>query len=114
MTSSTVIKTTHYFDFKGYNGIIETELDGADTTYLFSPSVDVSLGKDNLGKNPLGSSRTSLSNLNKYRIIDTMKVQDFFEHLVVYSSDSENAQFELIAHGPNVRGSTNLPTDITR
>ena len=114
MTSSTVLKTTHYYDYQGSQGTLETELDGSVNTYLFSPSVDVSLGKDNLGKNPLGSSTNAVSNLNKYRIIDTMKVSDFFEHQVVYSSDSENAQFELLAHGPNVRGSTNLPTDITR
>jgi hypothetical protein len=113
-SSSTVIKTTHYFDYQGSQGKLETELDGSDTTYIFSPSGDYSLGKDNLGKNPLGSSTNPVSNLNKYRIIDTMKVQDFFEHQVIYSSDSENAQFELLAHGPNVRGSTNLPTDITR
>lgn len=114
MSSSTVLKTSHYFDYKGFNGVLETELDGADTAYLFSPSVDVSIGKANLGKNPLGSSTTSISNLNKYRIIDTMKVNDFYEHQIVYSSDSENAQFELLAHGPNVRESTNLPTEITR
>lgn len=114
LSASTVLKTTHYFDYYGFNGVIETELDGGDPTYLFSPAVDVSLGKAPLGKNPIGSSTTPIFNLGKYRIIDTMKVNDFYEHQIIYSSDSENAQFELLAHGPNVRGSTNLPTEITR
>jgi hypothetical protein len=114
LSPSTILKTTHYYDYQGYSGIIETELDGSDKIYEFSLNKDVSLGKDNLGKNPLGSSSIVIPNLTKYRVIDTMKVQDFFEHQIIYSSDSENAQFELIAHGPNVRASTNLPTDITR
>lgn len=109
LTKSTILKTTHYFEYSGSDGIIPTELDGGISTYMFATSKDVSLGKDNLGKNPLGGSSTFISNLNKYRCFDDIKAQDFFEHQVVYSSDSENAQFELIAHGPNVRGSTNLP-----
>jgi len=110
LTKSTVLKTTHLFEYDGSDGVIETSLDGGDSTYMFATTKDISLGKDNLGKNPLGSSTISISNLNKYRCFDDIKAQDFFEHQVIYSSDSENAQFELIAHGPNVRNSTNLPT----
>jgi hypothetical protein len=113
-TGSTIVKIQHNFEYKGSDGVIYKELDGADTTLRFAPTADVSLGKDNLGKNPLGSSTLAISNLNKYRIFDTFKEADFFEHQVIYSSDSENAQFELLAHGPNVRESTNLPTWITR
>lgn len=109
-SESTVINATHYFEYKGADGTIDTELDGGDTTLRFAPTTDASLGKDNLGKNPLGSSTIQMSNLNKYRVFWDIKAQDFFEHQIILSSDSENAQFEILAHGPNARLSTNLPT----
>jgi len=113
-TEGTIVKATHNFEYKGYDGIIEKELDGGDIPLRFSNTFDVSLGKDNLGKNPLGSSTFQLSNLNKYRVFWDMKVEDFFEHQIILSSDSENAQFEILAHGPNARVSTNLPTYLHR
>jgi hypothetical protein len=113
-TPSTVITARHNFEYQGSQGVIQKTLDGLDTALSFSLSADANLGKDNLGKNPLGSSTLQSSNLKKYRIFWDMKVEDFFEHQVIFSSDSENAQFEILAHGPNVRTSTNLPTYLHR
>jgi len=114
MSNNTQLNITHYYDYLGYNGVIPTKIDGGDLDLIFAPSVDSSLGKDNLGKNPLGSITNQVSMLAKYRVIHDIKLNDFFEHQVVFSSDSENAQFEILAHGPNVTMSTNLPTYIHR
>ncbi len=114
MTESTIIDARHNFEYQGSDGTVDNELDGGDTTLRFSPTTDANLGKDNLGKNPLGSSTLQISNLKKYRVFFDIKAQDFFEHQIIISSDSENAQFEILAHGPNVRGSTNLPTYLHR
>lgn len=106
-TTSTVVNARHNFEFDGSDGTLDTELDGGDTTLRFATTVDANLGKDNLGKNPLGSITTQILNVNKYRVFWDIKAQDFFEHQVIFSSD---AQFEILAHGPNARLSTNLPT----
>lgn len=111
-SQSTVIKARHNYEFNGASGFIETYLDGSDSDLRFAPTSDANLGKENLGKNPLGSSLLTTSNLNKYRVFWDIKANDFFEHQVILSSDSENAQFEILAHGPNVRSSTNLPTNL--
>lgn len=114
MSTSTNLTCTHYFEYLGSESIIEKTINGTDTELIFSPSRDANLGKDNLGKNPLGSTADSVSDLNKYRCIHSIKTVDFFEHQVVFSTDSENARIEILSHGPNVRQSTNIPRFINR
>lgn len=114
LSASTVLKATHYFELRGASDIVEKEIDGADTGLMFAPQDDASLGKQNLGKNPLGSSIAEITTLNKYRCIHDIKKSDFFEHQVIYSTDSPDAQFEILTHGPNVEISTNLPKWIHR
>lgn len=114
MSTSTNLTCTHYFEYLGSESIIEKTINGTDTELIFSPSGDANLGKDNLGKNPTGSTADSVSDLNKYRCIHSIKTVDFFEHQVIFSTDSENARIEILSHGPNVRQSTNIPRFINR
>ncbi len=114
MSTSTIVTVEHRYEYRGSEIIIPKTIDGSDAGLKFAPSGDANLGKNNLGKNPLGSTVVETSTLNKYRCIHEMKLIDFFEHQVVYSSDSENAQFEILSHGPNVRPSTNIPRSIKR
>jgi hypothetical protein len=114
MSTVTKITAQHLFEYLGSEVIIEKEIDGADTGLMFATLKDSSLGKDNLGKNPLGSTSDIITDLNKYRVIWEIKAIDFFEHQVIFSSDVENAQFEILAHGPNVEMSTNIPRSIKR
>ncbi len=114
MSTSTNVTVTNNYEYRGSELIIEKTIYGTDTGLMFAPNVDANLGKDNLGKNPLGSTINEESDLNKYRVIFEMKLTDFWEHQVIFSSDSEQAQFEILAHGPNVSLSTNLPRSIKR
>lgn len=110
MSTVTNLTVTHNFEYAGSESIVEKNIVGTNTTIQFSINEDGNLGKNNLGKNPLGSTTNLVSDLNKYRAIHEMKMVDFFEHQVIFSSDSSNAQFEILAHGPNVRMSPNMPT----
>jgi len=112
MSLPTVLTVTHAFEFDGSEGIIPTTIDSKNNKLKFALVQNAGLGKTNLGKTPMGSVATAERVLNKYRAINEMKAQDFFEHQVTYSTDTENAQFEIIAHGPNVILSTQLPVSI--
>ncbi len=114
MSVSTTVVCTHKYEYQGSDLIVIKNIAGSDTGLQFALTADANLGKDNLGKNPLGSTATEADTLNKYRCIHEMKLVDFFEHQVTFSSDSENAQFEMLSHGPNVRPSTNIPRSIKR
>ena len=114
MSVSTTVTCRHYYEYLGADLTVEKLIKGSDSGLMVAPNVDANLGKDNFGKNPLGSSLNPISDLNKYRVIFEMKLVDFFEHQISYISDSENAQFEILSHGPNVVMSSNLPRSIKR
>lgn len=114
MSTVTDLKCTHRYEYLGSDIIVEKEINGDDEELIFSPVDDGNLGKEDLGKTPFGGVSETLSELNKYRCIHELQKIDFFEHQIVYSSDSEDAQFELLCHGPNVEMSSNLPRSIKR
>lgn len=112
MSTATVVTAEHRFEYGGSGTIQNKMISGTDTGLMFAPVNDPSLGKNPLGSNPLGSSSESVSTLNKYRCIHEMDREDFFEHQVLYRASG--GQFEILAHGPNVTESTNIPRSITR
>ena len=114
MSESTEVTVTHRYEFGGAESVVDKIISGTDSELVFAPAYDTSLGKEPLGSNPLGGTTVDVSVLNKYRCIHFLKVVDFFENQISYSSSDINAQFEILAHGPNIRMSTNLPTSITR
>lgn len=122
MSVSTNVTVSHRYEYLGSNLIIEKVINGSDTGLMFANPIDANLGKNNLGKDPLGSTASdnpigssgTEDDLYKYRCIHELKMVDFFENQIIFSSDSENAQFQLIAHGPNITMSSNLPTSYGR
>jgi len=114
MSTITNVTVTHRFEYGGQKQILERTIKGNDENIIFAPAYDSSLGKNPLGSNPLGSTSADVSTLNKYRQIDKFTASDFFENQVIYSCSDQDAQFEILAHGPNVRLSTNLPIKITK
>lgn len=114
MSDTTDVTVTHLYEYLGSEFIAEKYIKGNDTGLVFAPKADANLGKNNLGKDPLGSTVVETSTLNKYRCIHEMKSVDFFENQIVFTSGSPNAQFEILSHGPNIRASTNIPRSIKR
>lgn len=114
MSSVTNVTVTQLFEYGGSEQIIESVISGLDTELIYAPAYDSSLGKNPLGSSPLGSTISDVSELNKYRCITTSKKVDYFESQVIFSSSDKNAQFEILAHGPNMQMSTNTPRSIKR
>lgn len=114
MSVSTVVTCTHKYEYQGSEIIIPKTISGSDSGLKYALQADGNLGKKNLGKNPFGSTDVATSTLNKYRCIHEMKLIDFFEHQIIFSSDVANAQFEILAHGPNVKSSSQIARSIKR
>jgi hypothetical protein len=76
---------------------------------------DASLGKQPLGKYPLGGN-IDVSGGNvlppKFRIIQTFPRLDFFEVQYSFSTNSPNQNFEILRFGPAMDYSMNIPTSI--
>lgn len=113
---NTKLTMRHWFDYKGANGVQEYTIDGSDECILFKSEEDNSLGKQALGKQPLGSiffeddADAAMLGINKFRQDDTSNVDgDFFELMVEYETESEGAYFEILAHGPDVGYSGTIP-----
>jgi len=114
MSLSTDVTVSHKYEYLGSELIVDKIINGTDTGLIFGTVIDANLGKNNLGKDPLGSTATQITELSKYRCIHELKAVDFFENQIVYSSGSEDAQFEILSHGPDIRMSANLPTSYAR
>lgn len=114
MSAATTVNVLHNYEYGGSETTSTKSISGADEGIMFAPVYDSSLGKNPLGSNPLGSTSEEVEDLNKYRCIHEMKAVDFFEHQVIYSCDGEGMQFEILAHGPAVRLSTNVQRSIKR
>jgi len=114
MTVITDVTVTHLFEYEGSEQVLEMIIEGADTSLMFSPAYDSSLGKESLGASPLGSISEEVAELNKYRCIHEIKGTPFFENQIQFSCSGLNSQFEVLAHGPNAVMSTTLPTSIKR
>lgn len=113
-SENTVIKDTVNYDYKGANGMVEFEIDGSDTSIQFKPVQPVGLGKNKQGDEPLGSLVTAIDDLSKLRVVNMTPVKDFFERQRIFSSESLQARFSIIALGENVEISDNIPAFIKR
>ena len=103
ISSNTKLTLRINYDFEGFESIKEFEIDGSDSDILFETTTDSSLGKNSLGKEPIGSTTDSQSLLAKFRQINEIKKVDFYEMQVVYESDQIDGQWEILAFGENVQ-----------
>lgn len=114
ISSNTKLTLKLNYDFEGFTTIKEFTINGSDDDILFQVVTDTSLGKSSLGKQPLGSSTDDLSDLPKFRQINTMVKADFFEIQTVYESNEIDTDWEIIAFGPNARISKNQPISVKK
>ena len=114
ISPSTELTLTLQFDYESSTSEKEFTIKGTDTANLFGKSVDGGLGSLPLGQSTLGSSKESSNNLQKFRYVHCMSAVDFYEMRCIYSTTDDDAQFELIAHGPQVRFSQNQNNSIRK
>ncbi len=108
ISSNTIATLVLRYEYQGSTSVKEYDINGDDETILFSNDLDGSLGKESLGKKPLGSIGEDIDEElpPKFRIIHTMPQEDFYEIQVEYKTDGEDQRFEVLAFGPAVETSS--------
>jgi len=103
------------YDYEGARGVREFEIDGNESSIIFNPVEDGSLGKNNLGQANLGGSQgTDDGDLPpKFRVINnTTANQKFYEISPLYFTNDVDLRWELLAFGPKVYDAPDVNTDI--
>lgn len=113
-SENTVINDQINYDYKGASGVVNFEIDGSDEQIQFKPVQTGGLGKDKEGNQPLGSLVTPIDDLSKIRVVNCTPSKDFFERQRIFSSNSRDARFQIIALGENVELSDNIPAYLKR
>ena len=102
------------FEYEGSETQKNFLIEGSDSSITFGLSGASGLGALPLGSATLGSSTETPSDKKKFRIVHGMREVPFYEMRAIYSTTDTNAQFEIIAHGPQVRFSQNQNNAITK
>ena len=102
------------YDLDGCNTYVSYPIVGSNKNIVCIPGSKASLGKESLGKNPLGGDLiTQNANLPpKFRVIKTFPSVDFFENQFVFSSNEKNTSWEILSFGPNLRTSPSIANNI--
>jgi hypothetical protein len=112
ISSNTVINMKVILDYKGYSGEHNYIIAGDDQNIVVSSVQSGNLGKTPLGKEPLGSSTTTIDDLKKFRKIQRNYKIDVFEMAIEYSSNNTDQRWFLINQGANAMISTADAQDI--
>ena len=112
--ANTVVECKILYEWKGAKGIITYQLDGSDSTFLFTPVADASLGVNSLGTNPLGGLLEAGEDTPKYRRFKPITAVDHFEYQVRFESSEIDNVWQLLASGSNTKISNNSPVNITK
>lgn len=106
MSANTKLELELTYDINGCATVRNYDIDGSSRQIVCLPPQGVSLGKDSLGKNPLGSSlRTSTADSlpPKLRGIKTVTRIPFYEEQTTFRSLGMDQQWEILAFGPLVQ-----------
>lgn len=114
LASNTKVTVSILYEWMGSKNIVSYELDGADQTFLFTPSINASLGVNSLGTTPLGGVLAQGENTAKYRRFKPLVPVDNFEFQPRFESDSDDGAFQIISHGASLKMSGNIPSAINR
>lgn len=108
ISQSTVVKTQILYDYKGGTDSRTFDIKGSDTDILSGPPVqDASEGSVPEGTDPEGSAADVFDSLQKARIIHQTSALDFIERQRIFTCDSIDADFAILAYGENVSISEN-------
>ena len=112
LSENTVLDYTIRYDYLGFTSVQSYEIRGdgsQNNNIIFKNTDDGSLGKKSLGKASLGGKEGEAvlpSDLNKFRAIQTMVKEDFYEVQIEYSSNEVDYDWQLLAFGGNIQLST--------
>ncbi len=99
ITSGTPLNLTINYNYNGATNSITQPINSvSNPAFIFTTNAD-SLGDHSLGDESLGSGgeESDTSSLAKFKVINSLPIINCFEWQPIYSSDSANAQWELLA-----------------
>lgn len=105
ITPGTELELTINYNFNGASGQIEVPINSTSRpAYLFETNYP-SLGDSPLGTHPLGDvlGTGEMTNLVKFKNINSIGLNNVFEYQLIYSSESANDQWEILATATNAR-----------
>jgi len=119
LSSGTPLNLTVNYDYEGATNVANAIINSiTQPAYLFQPPQN-SLGDNSLGDKPLGQGivdqtvSTDLVNMAKFKEITSLGQINCFEYQPIISSDSADAQWEILAFGTNAKiVTTQQPTFI--
>ena len=114
ISPQTNLTLTLEYEYEGSQGEKEFTITGNDEAILFGKGAEGGLGSLPLGSATLGSSKETPSDLKKFRQVNGTRPLDFFEMRAIFSTSSDDAQFEIISHGPQVSYSPIQNNSITK
>lgn len=114
ISANTNLTLTLDYDFEGDTSTISFEIKGNDESITSGRALSGGLGSLPLGQATLGSSSETPTDIKKFRQVNGLRPTDFYELRVTYSTTDDDAQFELLAHGPQIRYSPNQNNHITK
>lgn len=102
ITAGTPLNVTVKYDYLGATNTLTQPVNSTTRpAYTFGLSYG-SLGDDSLGDTPLGSETgDTTDDLVKFKVINSFTLTDSFEYQIIYSSESTNARWEILASGTN-------------
>lgn len=106
LSSNTNLTVTLQYDYEGASGNRNYEIKGADESIAFGTNVVGGLGSSPLGHLPLGGLSVADTEFKKFRHIKKLSPNNFHELLVTISTTDDNAQFEILSHGPQAQMSS--------
>ena len=108
ITQGTPLDVNILYDYQGSRGQVIQPINSITRpAYIFTPNLNSPhvLGDEPLGEDILGDEFTTSDNpenpLLKFKNISSLSLNNCFEYQIIYSSDSANARWEILAVGTN-------------
>jgi hypothetical protein len=113
ISPGTTLTKELFYELDGGKGSVVHEISGIDDDIIFKLKRDGSIGKNSLGKVPLGGGGVE-TGINKFRVLHPNTEQKFFEEFVEYRTESTNQRWEILAFGADVRLTEIKPNQIIK
>lgn len=115
ITSGGELTRTIDYDYNGAGGSVPMIFAGTETDFLQFVEEDAGLGEAPIGERDLSGGSLEVPDVDKrFRYIDVLVAQDFYEAQVTYEQEILGAAWRLVAHGPDVNLNSNDNNDIIR
>jgi hypothetical protein len=111
ISASTTVDVTLYYDYGGFTQTTARTIDGSNFDIAEETLLNASMAQQPPAAQPLGGTLSAPDNTLKFRAILEIAKEDFFELQAVFSSETEDAYWGILAHGANAKISTRQPNN---